>query len=301
MERLIIIHWDKSTGPIPIIQYPPEGVYPSKDVFLKIWAQHELNKENSLIELDFILEGKERSIISVTQEFKGEVYFLVLIIKTKSKVSDVISSDILAVITKNLLELINTDKITRTVSEAFNTIKNLSDQNKNDFIKFIMDIDSKEKRESGIAKENRNIKGNEFAEKITSIDLLIDNLIANIQKNPSKKRLYLRLFLERFRGLSDEDKNTIIQSFKDEDFSILKKILKKKSDEDDDDDYRFPYPYIFTHPRPPDDFTPATQVQVRAPLKEKDSEGVTYCQYCGLKLTKEDQFTHSCNKKPKSV
>ncbi len=139
MERLIIIHWNKSTGPIPIIQYPPEGDYPSKDLFLKIWAQHELNKENTLIELDFILEEKDRSAISVTQEFKGEMYFLVLIITTKSKVSDVISSDILAVITKNLLELINTDKITRAVSEAFSTIKNYNKLDDQDLISFFQE------------------------------------------------------------------------------------------------------------------------------------------------------------------
>ena len=61
---------------------------------------------------------------------------------------------------------------------------------------------------------------------------------------------------------------------------------------------RFPYPYIFTHPRPPDDFAPATQVQVRAPLKEKDPEDEIYCQYCGKKLTKEEHLSHSCKKKP---
>ena len=62
---------------------------------------------------------------------------------------------------------------------------------------------------------------------------------------------------------------------------------------------RFPYPYIFTHPRPPDDFAGAAQVQVRAPfLKEKEPKGENNCQYCGIKLTKEEQFTHSCKKKP---
>jgi len=60
----------------------------------------------------------------------------------------------------------------------------------------------------------------------SSIDLLIDNLVSNIQKNPSKKVLYLRLFLERFRDISDQDKNVIIQSIKDEDSKGLKeKIL----------------------------------------------------------------------------
>ncbi len=70
-----------------------------------------------------------------------------------------------------------------------------------------------------------------------------------------------------------------------------------KDDDDDSEDYP-PYPYIFTHPRPPDDFAGAAQVQVRAPLKEKDSEEKISCQYCGMKLTKGEQATHSCKKKP---
>ena len=80
---------------------------------------------------------------------------------------------------------------------------------------------------------------------------------------------------------------------------FLGKIVRSghENDEDEDD---LPYPYIFTPPKPPDDFAMAPQVHLRTPLKEKDTEEENYCQYCGLKLTKEDQFTHSCNKKPKN-
>ena len=178
MEQLIIIHWNKSTGPIPIIQYPPEGVYPSKDIFLKIWAQHELNKENSLIELDFILEGKERSIISITQEFKGDVYFLVLIITTKSKVGDVLSSDILAVITKNLLELINTDKITRAVSEAFSTIKNYTKSEGQNLISFFQEkikFTILQILRNGVITKNELVKilRNDYGFSTVNIDLLL--------------------------------------------------------------------------------------------------------------------------------
>ncbi len=135
MERLIIVHWNKSTGPIPIIQYPPEGAYPSKDIFLKIWAQHDLNKEDALIEL----EENDRNIISVIQEYEGEIYFLCLFFMSKSKVREIISSDILAIITKNLLELINTNKITRTISEAFITIKNYNKIEGEDLINFFQE------------------------------------------------------------------------------------------------------------------------------------------------------------------
>ena len=89
-----------------------------------------------------------------------------------------------------------------------------------------------------------------------------------------------------------------------EDLELLKTLSREKiyrlSDEDidRDDRDRLPYPYIVTHPRPPDDFEPAAQVQVRTPLKEKIPEDDVYCQYCGMKLTKEEKSIHSCKKKP---
>ena len=63
-------------------------------------------------------------------------------------------------------------------------------------------------------------------QEVSSIDLLIDNLITNIQKNPSKKVPFLRLFLDKFQDISDQDKKVVIQSIKDEDSKGLKeKIL----------------------------------------------------------------------------
>jgi len=118
--------------------------------------------------------------------------------------------------------------------------------------------------------------------------LLIANIqiISNIQINPSKKKIYLRLFLDRFPDLSDQDKKDIIQSIEDEwDGKI------------DDDDY-IPFPYIFNPPEPPDDLALAPRVQLHASPKKKDSEEIIDCQYCGMKLTKEEQLTHSCQKKP---
>ncbi len=80
-------------------------------------------------------------------------------------------------------------------------------------------------KEHGFSKENTCDPESPTQEN-SSINLLIDNLVSNIQKNPSKKVLYLRLFLERFRDISDQDKNVVIQSIKDEDSEGLKeKIL----------------------------------------------------------------------------
>lgn len=74
------------------------------------------------------------------------------------------------------------------------------------------------------------------------------------------------------------------------------KVIPKRGDNDDD---RYPYPYIFKPPSPPDDLALAPRTQLRKPLKKKDTEDEYYCQYCGMKLTKEEQLTHFCKTKPK--
>jgi len=101
----------------------------------------------------------------------------------------------------------------------------------------------------------------------------------------------------------------------DSDFlKLIGKITKKKRDDDDvhfpypyifkppgppdDDDVYFPYPYIFKPPEPPDDFAMAPQLLIHAPLKEKELEEEVNCQFCGMELAKEEQFTHSCKEKP---
>jgi len=129
MQRMIVVHWDKSSGPEPLMQYPPQKRFPSKDLFLKIWAIHELDKESSMIEYIPEIEekGNER-FISVIQKFEGEIYFLIIEYTREENVKLIIrdNPDILAIVSKNLIELINTNKFTRALFEAFNTIKNYS-------------------------------------------------------------------------------------------------------------------------------------------------------------------------------
>ncbi|MBY9002625.1 MAG: hypothetical protein KGD73_01515 [Candidatus Lokiarchaeota archaeon] len=58
-----------------------------------------------------------------------------------------------------------------------------------------------------------------------SKETIIDLLISNIQNNLSKKIVYLRLFLDRFHEISDQDKNVILQSIKNEKNEDLKEKL----------------------------------------------------------------------------
>lgn len=200
MKRIILTHWNKQTGPEPIIQYPPEKPFPSKDVFLKIWAKHELNKENSMIE--FVPEEGENHFISIIQKFEGEIYFLILVYTRENTIENIVkdSPEILAIISKNLIELINTNKITRTISEAFTTIKNYSklDMEENlisffrDKIKFtILEI----LRKGVISKSNlTNILRQEYGFSTINIDLLLISFIREnfiIKKSvPGSKECY---------------------------------------------------------------------------------------------------------------
>jgi hypothetical protein len=200
MERIILVHWSTSTGPEPIIQYPPEKPFPTKPLFLKIWAKHETDKENSVIE--FIPEEDDNSYVSIIQRFEGEVYFIILVYSKKEIVEDIIkeSPEILALISKNLIELINTNKIVRAISEAYNTIKNYSklDEEENlinffqDRIKYaILEI----LRKGVISKQKLiNILRNDYGFSTVNIDLILisflhENLV--IKENvPGSRECY---------------------------------------------------------------------------------------------------------------
>ncbi len=200
MERLILTHWNTSTGPEPIIQYPPEKTFPSKELLLKIWAKHETNKEKSMIE--FIPEDEDNNYISVIQRMEGEDYFLILVYKKKELFDELIkkSPEILALISKNLIELINTNKITRTISEAFNTIRNYSkldeEENLINFFQDRMKNTILEILRKGVISKSEliDILRHEYGFSTVNIDLILisflhENLI--IKKNvPGSKECY---------------------------------------------------------------------------------------------------------------
>ncbi len=126
LERIIVVHWNKNTGPEPIIQYPPKEDFPSTDLFVKLWTIHELNKERSMLE--YVPEG-DNWYISVPQRYAGELYFLVLAYGQDHDLENIIDFDILSTMAGNLIKSINTDKITRSIFETFNMIKDYTKLN----------------------------------------------------------------------------------------------------------------------------------------------------------------------------
>jgi len=128
------------------------------------------------------------------------------------------------------------DKLDETLSiiksidkKKFEIEKNLSElpilSRKEMLIDITNDIINQHKllHEEGFLKEN--VYTSEPGE-IDSISIILESLISDIKKTPSKKIIYLRLFLDRFHEISEQDKNVIIQSIKDENPEELKeKIL----------------------------------------------------------------------------
>ncbi|MHA1413244.1 MAG: hypothetical protein ACTSO4_11585 [Promethearchaeota archaeon] len=85
------------------------------------------------------------------------------------------------------------------------------------------------------------LKSNEFArllgipceisqekeiESSSEVELLIENLISDVKENPSKKIIYLRKFLDKFQDISEQDKNVILKSLKNEKVENLKGKLQ---------------------------------------------------------------------------
>ena len=107
--------------------------------------------------------------------------------------------------------------IEKKKNDIENQISNLSILSRNETLKEIMtgiinnnevlkEIEkSKGKHEHSGAKEQPSILQN-----------LVNGYISKIQGNPTKKIIYLREFLENFPSISNNDKDVIINSLKDE-------------------------------------------------------------------------------------
>jgi len=126
-------------------------------------------------------------------------------------------------------KLNDTLSIIKSINEKNKEIeKNLSElpllTRKDMLIEITNDIVKQHKilREEGFSKESICVAESDEKD---SMLIILDNLISNIKKSPSKKIVYLRLFLDRFPEISDQDKNVIIQSIKDEDLEELKEKM----------------------------------------------------------------------------
>ena len=129
---------------------------------------------------------------------------------------------------ENFDQIINLISTTEKSNEKINLlISNLTIPNRNELLK---EITSQIIRRNPFLNDVKIL--NELSSAIEpevtepdSIESLLDNLILNIQSNPFKKVIFLKLFLDRFHEISEQDKNVIIQSVKDESIEDIKEKL----------------------------------------------------------------------------
>jgi predicted regulator of Ras-like GTPase activity (Roadblock/LC7/MglB family) len=75
---------------------------------------------------------------------------------------------------------------------------------------------------------------------------------------------------------------------------IILKGEKRMKDHDDGD--RFPYPYVFKPPGPPDDIEPAFQAQEKTIKDEVKLPVELDCPFCGYKIAKGQKYCPICGK-----
>ena len=115
-------------------------------------------------------------------------------------------------------EILNMIKeIEKKNSEIEKYLSSLSILSRNETLKNIMDNIIKS---NSILQEIEKSKGEhlhtEVKEQVNALQNLVENFISKIQEKPTKKIIYLREFLENFPSISNNDKDVIINSLKDE-------------------------------------------------------------------------------------
>ncbi|MFX1329563.1 MAG: hypothetical protein ACFE91_15660 [Promethearchaeota archaeon] len=116
---------------------------------------------------------------------------------------------------EKILEMI--ESIVKKNSEMKDFISNLSIPSRNDMlIEITHDIIKKNSILREFIGMDSQIKSKEEMERASS-NIIIDDFLNKIQKNPSKKVIYLREFLDLFQdSISENDKDVILNSLKDE-------------------------------------------------------------------------------------
>ncbi|MCP4760628.1 MAG: hypothetical protein GY870_02530 [archaeon] len=123
MKKIIIGKFDSQLGPQPIIQYPPDPNFPDKEIFLRIWAHHEMNSSSAAVEL---IEA-DLKYLSIIKKVNIEVFFLVLQLEKSDKFTQY--QEILLKISDSLFSAINSPHLTHVISETYTTIYEFSKLN----------------------------------------------------------------------------------------------------------------------------------------------------------------------------
>ena len=72
LKRILVVKWDQTVGPQPVVQYPPEDEFIDNENLVKIWSIHEL-QENPIVHLGI----EDVTYLSYKEETKMGLYFVI--------------------------------------------------------------------------------------------------------------------------------------------------------------------------------------------------------------------------------
>jgi len=123
MKKLILVQWNVKTGPLNLVQFPPEEEIIPNEFLLKIWAKHEMNSASNFCSLK---EGKKFycSLLKI-HKIENQPYFVILELEEMDDVR--IFEEILENIAEDLINRVGKPYFSHVLTETYTTIKHYSD------------------------------------------------------------------------------------------------------------------------------------------------------------------------------
>ncbi len=164
-------------GPNALVQFPPEENFPTKELLLKIWAQHETNTTTNFISV--IETDLHKKFCSLLKHHTptNKTFFILLELSLSS--DERIYQEILENVANDLLDNYGKPHFSHVLSETYRTIKNYSEMDNYQLFFRIFDDNIRIKvleylRKGVISKNNlRNEMKAKFGYVKLNLDLLI--------------------------------------------------------------------------------------------------------------------------------
>ena len=179
MKKLILVQWNVKTGPLNIVQFPPEEDIIPNEVLLKIWAKHEMKSDSNFCSLK---EGKKNycSLLKI-HKIENQPYFIILELEIKDDVR--IFEEILENVADDLINNVGKPYFSHVLTETYTTIKLNSDLDEFQiFLKLFEDknrIDILQVLRKGVLSKTKmhNLLEEQFGYANLNLDLLLTPFI----------------------------------------------------------------------------------------------------------------------------
>ncbi|GAB4328888.1 MAG: hypothetical protein Kow0069_36220 [Promethearchaeota archaeon] len=120
IRRYLLVHFDPNLGPNTLVQFPPVKREIPQDALLKIWAIHELDEDEPVVELQL----EDHKLVSHFVEHHRASYFFIVILDRDDQWSH---GEVTRGIAANLVASLDDPNFNRLVSETYKTLRSAVD------------------------------------------------------------------------------------------------------------------------------------------------------------------------------